>query len=213
MNSPRRNRDRKPARRTAFKLPLPRILVVCEGRNTEPQYLKGFVRACENPRVDIEIAGKHGVPLTVVRTARDLKRKAESSAKQEADSNLEYDEVWCVFDIDDHPAVPEATHLARSNGIELAISNPSFELWLLLHFRGDPGPKHRVDIRELLLQYVPDYDKSVDYIRDYNRTYDAAKERAKRLHDAAEEDRESGRNPTTGVYRLTQSIALKPDEK
>jgi hypothetical protein len=36
--------------------------------------------------------------------------------------------VWCVFDIDEHPVIPEAKDQAPANRIELTISNPYFEL-------------------------------------------------------------------------------------
>src|SRR4051794_35474561 len=76
----RRNRDRKPARRPPFRDPKPRLLIVCEGKVTEPQYFLGVVNAWENPRVTLEIAPEAGVPLTVVTTARDRKSQAEQEA-------------------------------------------------------------------------------------------------------------------------------------
>lgn len=50
------------------------------------------------------------------------------------------DELWCVFDVEwptakRHPHLDQAMNLARDHGIRLAISNPCFELWLVLHFR------------------------------------------------------------------------------
>ena len=38
-----------------------------------------------------------------------------------------------MFDIDLHPNVPTAIHNARQSGIEVAVSNPCIELWLVLH--------------------------------------------------------------------------------
>jgi hypothetical protein len=143
MAQSRRDRDRKPARRAPFRNPKPVILVVCEGKNTEPQYIDGFRRHVRNPRVDIEIAPSTGVPRTLVQVAKEKKENAEEEANRQRDPNLAYDSVWCVFDIDDHPKVGEAKEMARDNNIKLAISNPCFELWLLLHFRENPGMQHR----------------------------------------------------------------------
>ena len=75
------------------------------------------------------------MPKTLVERAVAMKREAALEAKRKKDENLKYDQVWCVFDIDEHPFVPEAKQQARDNGIEVAISNPCFELWALLHFR------------------------------------------------------------------------------
>jgi hypothetical protein len=201
-----RNRDRKKGRRPPFRDPKPCILVVCEGRATEPEYFKGFAKACRNPRVTVRIAPEHGVPRTIVEAARDRKDEAENRAERENDDNLAYDSVWGVFDIDDHPNVGEAKKMARDNNISLAISNPCFELWLLLHFRESPGMQHRDKIREKLKRHLPDYDKHIDYASCCEGHGQAAT-RARRMDEDAERAGEPHRNPTTGVYKLTESIS------
>jgi hypothetical protein len=45
-----------------------------------------------------------------------------------------HDQVWCVFDRDEHPNFAKAIDLADRHGINLAISNPCLELWVILHF-------------------------------------------------------------------------------
>ena len=138
------DRSRNRARRKPFKKPLPKILIVCEGEASEPEYFRGLKAALQNPRVDIEIGKEHGVPLTLVQYAAKLKRQAHRKAKAAGDTYLAYNAVWCVFDIDEHPNIPDACECARDNKIDCAISNPSFELWLLLHFREPSGASHRV---------------------------------------------------------------------
>jgi hypothetical protein len=205
MVSPRRNRDRRPGRRPPFREPKPTILIVCEGQVTEPEYFRGFRNACRNPRVEIEIADSHGVPRTLVQTAKRHKQEAARDAAREKDDNLAYDSVWCVFDIDEHPNVPDAEQMARDNGIDLAVSNPCFELWLLLHFRDNPGMQHRATVQEMVAAYVPSYDGHVEY-GVYSAGYSQAMAHAERMDLAADEAGESGRNPTTGVYKLTELI-------
>ncbi len=95
--------------------------------------------------------------------------------------------------------------MARDNGIELAISNPSFELWLILHFRDNPGAQHRDRMTEIIRGFLSPYDKHVEFGR-FAHGYNDAVERARRLDQMADEEGESGRNPTTGVWRLTESI-------
>ncbi|MCD4727615.1 MAG: RloB family protein, partial [Pirellulales bacterium] len=126
----------------------------------------------------------------------------------EKDENLAFDSVWCVFDIDDHPKVAEAKVTARDNNIDLAISNPCFEIWLLLHFRDNPGMQHRDEIGQLLKKHVPGYNKTVDYDK-YSNGYSQAVTRAERMDRAAIEANEPERNPTTGVYKLTELIRTK----
>lgn len=200
-----RNRERRSGRRAPFREPRPRILVVCEGANTEKQYFEQFARFHRNSLVEVIVEGGKGVPLTVVRVAKERKDRASSEARRKDDAFLEYQSVWCVFDVDDHPSVPEARVMAADNGIELAISNPCFELWLLLHHRECPGESHRHRIQTMLKAHVKGYDKHVDF-DDYSSGYPMAVRRAGSLDQLAESMGEPGRNPTTGVYRLTERI-------
>jgi len=156
--------------------------------------------------VTLEIAPKAGVPLTVVTLARDRKNLAESEAEKEGDENLKYDSVWAVFDVDDHPNIPTAIQMARDNSINLAVSNPSFELWLLLHYQDQPGMKGRAAVRQLLSNHVNNYDKHVSFDKDYQPGYDDAVKRAKYLGACNIQTCQPGPNPSTGVYVLTESI-------
>lgn len=201
----KRNRQRPRARRPSYKESKPVILIVTEGEVTEPEYLEGFAKACQNPRVRIEVVGGAGVPKSIVEAAKERKREAEKRARREKDDNLGYDQVWCVFDIDQHPNIPDARQMARDNGIDLAISNPCIELWLWLHFADQPGMQHRHKLQQMMKQHVPNYDKHVSY-SDYSDGYTEAVKRASRLDESAEADNDEGRNPTTGVWRLTESI-------
>lgn len=205
MVSPHRARSRTPARRAPHLEPKPLILVLTEGRVTEPEYLRGFLAWRKNPRVWVEIAPAHGVPLTLVGRAVELQAAAARAAKRAKDENLRFEQVWCVFDIDEHPHVASAVQLAQQHGIQLAISNPCFELWLLLHLRESPGARHRHDVHDLLRERLPDYDKHLRF-GDFRGGYDDAVRRAAALDADAERMGETGRNPTTGVYRLTEAI-------
>lgn len=200
-----RNRDRRQGRRPPFLSPKPIILVVSEGEVTEPDYIRGLQQAFRNPRVRIEFAEEHGVPMTLVRIAKEYKEEAIAQATRENDDNLAYDSVWCVFDIDDHPAVGEAKEMARDNNIHVAISNPCIELWLLLHFRGNPGMQGRGTIVKSLKKYVSKYDKHVTYAT-YAPGYAEAVDRARKMDQDAKESNEPYRNPTTGFYELTELI-------
>jgi hypothetical protein len=178
---------------------MPVVLIVCEGERTEPQYLDGFRRACRNPRVNIKTVSKRTPPDGLVQEAVRLRDQAGLDA---------YDSVWCVFDVDDHPGVESAGEKAGAAGVELAISNPCFELWLLLHFQDAPGMQGRRRIQAMLRKHVPSYDKAVDYAT-YASGHPHADGRAERLSRSAERAAEPGRNPSTGVYRLTRMIEKK----
>ncbi len=134
-----------------------------------------------------------------------MKHDAEIEARRQRDENLAFDEVWCVHDIDEHPKIDEARVMARDNDILLAVSNPCFELWLLLHFRDSPGPQHRNDAIRMLRDFCYDYDKNIRF-SDFADGYRQGVMRARRLDAMALEEGHPGRNPTTQVWRLTESI-------
>jgi hypothetical protein len=104
-------------------------VIFCEGEASEPDYLNGVKRQPQirrNTSVEIEIDPTQGVPLTLVQSA---------IARQKHD---EIDECWCVFDVEwprHHPHLDRALQLAQAHGIRVAVSNPCFELWLILHFQ------------------------------------------------------------------------------
>lgn len=201
-----RDRVRRPARRNDRIEARQRILVVSEGERTEPEYLQGFRRWCRAQLVEIVVLGAEGVPITLVASAREYRSKAASAAKREKDENLGYDQVWCVFDKDDHPRFEEAIKMAEDHGLYLAVSNPCVELWLLLHFRDNPGLQHREQLKRMLKQHVPDYDKAVDFTL-YAASYHHAHRRAAKLDEHCRNDGEPFRNPSTGMYLLTEEIS------
>ena len=60
-------------------------------------------------------------------------------------------------------AIQEAT----ANDISIALSNPCFELWFLLHFEYSTGHmKNYADVIKRLTTYFPGYDKNVDVYGD-----------------------------------------------
>ncbi len=178
---------------------------MCEGTVTEPGYIRGFSAWRRNPLVEVRISDDHGVPRTLVEAAKKALNQALLEAQTSKDDNLSFDEVWCVFDVDDHPDLKNALEMARNNNIRVALSNPCFELWLLLHFRESPGAQTRQAIQKLLKNYLPNFNKHVQF-DELTEGYAFALQRARRLQELADDDEESTRNPTTTVYRLMTAI-------
>ena len=111
------------------------MIVVTEGKNTEPRYLEAFKRIHVQPRVGrlvesdfrLEIISGAGVPMTVVDRAIQKRQDLQGSLSRE-------DSVWAMFDRDDHPKFEEAKRKARDNKVCLAVSNPCFEIWGIYHY-------------------------------------------------------------------------------
>jgi len=140
--------------------------------------------------------------------AAEQRAESERQAKAEHDANLKFDEVWAMFDVDEHPKLKEAIELADREGVKVAVSNPCFELWALLHFEDQRGHIERKKLRERLKRHMKGYDKELDFskLRD---TYEAALTRAKALHEAAKKSGQSRPNPSTDAYLLTETIRTK----
>lgn len=138
-------------------------MVVCEGEKTEPFYFRALIREEALRLVEVVIDDRSGVPKTLVERSIQLTRDAARDAKREGDDFLRYDDVWCVFDVDSHPNLPGAKQQARDNGVHLAISNPCFELWLLLHFQDHTAFIDRKKLRRACCEKMPGYKKEAPY--------------------------------------------------
>jgi hypothetical protein len=150
---PRARRPR-PARRA--------VLIVCEGRNTEPRYFERLASALGlAATVKVEIHGAPGCtdPQGLVEFAVVTKKARALEARRDL-TKAEFEEVWVVFDVE-HPengrqgAIPSAVQAALQEGLSLAISNPSFEVWYILHDRATPpGLTCSDDARPVLRKLV-----------------------------------------------------------
>lgn len=109
-----------------------------------------------------------------------------------------------MFDVDEFD-VAHAIGEAQRLGVEVAVSNPCFELWLILHFRRHTA--YAAAYRDLLphlKRHLPVYDKTRLNFRDFEDGWRQAVPRAKELTPAG---REHKTNPATGVWALVDRIA------
>lgn len=200
---PRRRDDLR--RRRPFAEPRPRVLVCCEGKVTEPSYFNGLKQREHNNLLHVEVQPGGMAPKTLVDYAVDLKDGAGAKARREKDDNLKYDEVWAVFDVDAHEHVPEAKQKANANQIRLAISNPCFELWLLLHFQDQRAHIERRQAQSACRSHMPGYEKEVPFELVYPHHQEAVG-RAVALEEWQDQQGRPGGNPSTGVHLLTERI-------
>ncbi|RAY15257.1 RloB domain-containing protein [Actinomadura craniellae] len=189
-------------KRTTGKRPeLRTIVVFCEGVNSEPDYIRGLKKlphVAANTALDLRIHPKQGVPLTLVKMAKEHKWDPE------------VDECWCIFDVEwprNHPHLPEAVELARANGINLAISNPCFELWLILHYRNHSSFVDTDPAERLSRSMDNRSGKSID-ADAYMPLRKEAAQRAQLLDARHEQDgtRFPHNNPSSGMYKLLREI-------
>jgi len=182
-------------------------LIVCEGTFTEPRYFRA-ARHAERSLIVLQIESG-GTPKTLVERAVELKEQAEKKARKLKDDNERFEEVWCVFDIDEHPLVPNAKQQALANGIQLAISNPCFEFWALLHFQDQRAHIDRTKVQRLCRDHMPGYEKELDY-EILRSKYSDARQRGDDLVKWHDSRGTTGANPSTMVHRLAERIRAHP---
>lgn len=189
-----------------------KILIVCEGSKTEPDYFRAFNK--KKPGlyvVDIEIGGG-GINTTgVVDKAIKLRKQASSE-------NRPYDSVWAVFDKDGFPDgnFNGAINRAENNNIGCAWSNEAFELWYLLHFQNRNTPMGRLEYQKAISKAVNDsgfYERREKYVYQKNDpgnysimnrygSQEFAIKNAKALEENYSDRRFASHNPCTKVHHL-----------
>lgn len=184
-------------RRAAHRAPAPTLLVYCEGKVTEHRYiyeLARYVRA-----TTVAVADEHGDPKFLVERAVSEKRRRRSSREPG-------DQIWCVFDVDEHARLADAIVQARDNGIGVALSNPSFELWALLHFEAQTAYIEREPLRRKLQTHIVGYDKLLPFADLLSRQDDATA-RAQALTEMhVQNGSADNENPSTTVWMLVDAI-------
>ncbi|GAA2048670.1 RloB family protein [Streptomyces cheonanensis] len=184
-----------------------RVLIYCEGECTEDQYFKGLRADLRHIPLTIALGPAHGVPTELVRAAVKHKERAPTSP---ADRRTAYDEVWCVMDVEapaPHPDLQQALRLAGDRGIKVALSNPCFELWLLLQFQDVTRYRTSAQAQQMLGEH-----KGCGYRRDRKHLdYPALRslhtdacDRAAALRAVTERGHRT--NPWTDVDQLVQGL-------
>lgn len=124
-----------------------RILIICEGEKTEPNYFKSFqlIKNSSSFVFDITTDGGGINTLDVVKEAIRLRDEAEKNGKP-------FDSVWAVFDRDsfDPNKFDDAINKASQKGINCAWSNEAFELWYVYHFDNRSTPMSRKDYKGII---------------------------------------------------------------
>lgn len=196
----------------------PVVLIVTEGSQTEPRYFDSFRSRQTN--IDIQVikggAGSGTDYASLVRKAVTYIEKNGLSAKNG-------DQLWIVADADVNYSAPNpiaaknrqleaAKKTASKYGIQIALSNPCFELWFLLHFKYSSG-------------YLQDYPTVLSQLRSFLPNYEKTANITAALAEHTEQAICNGKklaghhikngltdlcsievNPYTDVYRLVESI-------
>ena len=179
-----------------------RILIVCEGTKTEPDYFKKFEA---NPEVfdgiDVQGIGYNTVSLIT----EAIRRKNEAIQRKEP-----YIETWCVFDKDDFSieSFEKAIKMAEQNQIRCAYSIEAFEIWYMLHFNFYETAFSRSQYEEKLSELLekPYLKNDPEMYSLLIKRQSRAIQNARKLYDKQCSLPYKDRNPITTVFQLVEKL-------
>lgn len=204
-------------RKTNTRGTSPRILVVTEGEKTEPQYL---LKLAQDLRVSmyLRILPSDGsAPSSIVDYAQQIFLFGEKGRGRHRALPKSYDEVYMLFDRDEHTSYKAALQKVKDiapnlkNNFKKRIifealpSNPCFELWFVLHYQEVTNLPERNDLFEKLKAKWDRYEKNDPTI--YERTKEFIDEACKRAHAMNKKSSPySNERAYTGVVTLVDRL-------
>ncbi len=206
-----RELQRRQSRRSSYD----KILIVCEGEKTEPNYFTDLVNYYKLNTANVEIDGTCGS------SPKSVLKRAEHLAQTEDQKGDGYDRVYCVFDKDSHESYDETvrniTDKIPKNVFFAAISVPCFEYWLLLHFQYTTKPYHATgnssvgnEVLKELKTMLPNYSKGDENIFiTLIDQLEFAKNNAKRALNNSIENHTD--NPSTNIHELIEYLQTLED--
>lgn len=174
-------------------------LLATEGSVTEPEYFNKFNKT--NATIKIECIHRTCGRSSPRHVLSDMKKYLRENAISE---NYE---VWLIIDRDDW-SLNEILELhawaAERSEYNLAISDPNFEYWILLHYEEGTGCTGKASIKARLNRHIQGYDK---HVRDVNF-------KNNEIQDAVTRGRQRDLNPAdplphgpgSRVYLLADSL-------
>lgn len=192
-NSPKERHRKQLERKQSLRASYDRILIVSEGSKTEPNYFSEIRSFHHLHATNVQVwpSTSGTASIQVVNHARNL---FEDGDKQKKIQPRAFEQVYAVFDRDDHTTYYDALKHAetlnnklRNDERNLVIfkaipSVPSFELWLLLHFEDIQAPLHRNEVLQRVKKHIPGYEKGFeDAFKITRKLLSVATQRAERL--------------------------------
>lgn len=196
-----RRRPQRARRRVGQRERSTVIRVLTEGEVTERQYLRLI---CQDS-VKLQFGKSKSTPIQLVEEAK----RDQSNDRGRRNVNRSFDEVWCIFDRDDHHRFDEAIRVAEKAGIRTAVSNPCFELWLLLHVQQQTAYISASMAQTLAneLNLADGKNLATAGLEILKEKYEEAKRRALELDNMHQRNESPlGSNPSSAVWRIADRL-------
>ena len=122
--------------------PYQKFFFICEGANTEVFYFKELINLRKqlgiHPLIDVCLLEKTDEDQNLSNPKRLLEFAEEQKSNPDISFDREHDRMIVVIDADIYQRKPEdypkILEMAKDYGDVLAVTNPAFELFLLLHY-------------------------------------------------------------------------------
>lgn len=193
------------------------IVIASEGLHTENKYFRDLASKeyFPNPKVHVEVLPRKETASSPNKVIQQLDQfRREYKLKRQ-------DELWMVIDFDKWggKALSEIAAICTTKNYRLAVSNPCFELWLLLHLKSlDEYPqtiinefldnpkvsRKRCRLDEELLTLLGSYNKSNPDTSQFLPNVELAIQRAKCIDKHPEHRWPNSLG--TRVYLLAENI-------
>jgi len=189
-----KSRFRRPMGQRRYKR---MFVIVAEGRVTEQEYFQLLN--------DESIIRVHCLKNRTNLTPQEALLRIREHIRKEP--LRKHDEAWVVVDkdswIEAHLDELHNWSQGRSN-YGFALSNPKFELWLLLHFEDAKGVCTGAQCSKQLDKHLPDYNKHLDARKFTLERFEAAIDRAKKrdIPPCSDWPHKTG----STVYKLVEKI-------
>jgi hypothetical protein len=199
VNRKRRDLLRKQGERRYKKV----FYLAVEGTKTEPQYFKYINNIQKKAVIKMPPGQKKGLsPKKLVESMGKWLTELKSEKNFWKD-----DQAWLVFDTDsrdDEQIRPAHDWATQDDNQNIAVSNPKFEYWLLLHFEDGDNLSTPQACDKRLNACLPNYKKQIDTAKFSKSMIEQAVRRAKQRDRPPCKDWPRQRGTT--VYRLVEQL-------
>lgn len=183
-----------------------RFVLFCEGKSTEKKYFDAFRKRFRGQIPKVIFKSSESDPKTIYEKIKIYANDLRSTFE-------ENDQIWAVFDEDGRSHFEEySTKISNLDPrVNVAHSNPCFELWLILHIETCENPGDSGYMKTHLENIHPQYDHNhgaCPNCEELLANLNVAEDRAERQFKNRVKRKEGHRlrRPYTTVYQLTKTL-------
>ncbi len=220
----KRQEERKKRKENVIKQKSSTWLIVCEGKQTEPNYFKGAVDEINKKiekqyKLKVKIVGKGMNTVSLVKSTENMQNEIDEYQT----STIPYSKIFVVFDKDSFSAQAfnKAVEMCNKNGYIPLWSNQAIEFWFLLHFNLIESKMDRKTYESKINEYFKKAGLIYRYKKNDQEIYqklckygslENAMKYAKHIHSIHYKDTPASSESCTTVYEFFETINERLNE-